>query len=607
MMGTQVRSFIRFFFEVGVFFFATALAFLFFTEVYPLGDGEGVTVIFPYTAAVFVGGILYMIAYMIGGASNEIERGERLSPTWKVKLRSWWRTLFDPHPFFWGGVWHPFAVGVYGLEADGLPGVGKSIAIRLLLQSVLPGKIGLVPEHRALLYDAVTNYFPILAGMGIDVSEERGLVKTLHPYDLRAWAWEMWLDVRDFATIDEIAVIFIPIQETGERFWSDMARALLKGILKALIARGTPWSLWDVCYTMRSLDRIKDLLGTTPETEHLIERILEKGKVTESIDATLYSHMERFEVIAAIWKRIPTERHMSLTEWLTNEKGSIILVGRAARGTAHDAINQLIIERLGQLITIHLKESSTSRTLLVIDEIRQQKFNLNPIATMGRARGVGLVAGYQDKPGLEDAYGERPATEMLGMFQIKMFFRLGTYETATYAANEMGKQDYKDEQGNEQERWVVHPNEFTSIAHLPETNRRNGCTFYVKSVAYGPYKMRIRGRKLFGKMLRPLDTSVAGFIARPASDQYFVETTVEPEGDEQEREREKPRLIETTEVQNERAEAADERAKEVEKVKQRQREARERRSDRTTNKQRNAPPPDMTIQELLRSLDADEL
>ncbi len=180
----------------------------------------------------------------------------------------------------------------------------------------------------------------------------------------------------------------------------------------------------------------------------------------------------------------------------------------------------------------------------------------------------------------------------------------------------MGKQDYIDEQGNERERWVVHPNEFTSIAHIPETNRRNGCTFYVKSVAYGPYKMRIRGRKLFGKMLRPLDTRVPGFIERPASDQYFHETIDEPKDDAPTLEILTPPLqIETTKVQAERAEDAEERAKERQKVMQRQRAARERRSDRTTNKvvdiraankQRNAPPPDMTIQELLRSLDADE-
>jgi hypothetical protein len=415
--------------------------------------------------------------------------------------------------------------------------------------------------------------------MGIDVSVERGLVRTLHPFDQRAWAWEMWLDLKDFRTIDEIAVIFIPLQETGDPFWSNSARSLLKGVLKALIASGLPWTLWDVCYYMRSLDRMKQLLQDTPETRHLIQKILEKGKASEGIDATLYSYMERYEVIAAIWNKIPSERRLSLTEWLSNPKGSILLLGRGARGTAHDAINQLVVERLGQLITIHQSESSSRRTWIVFDEIRQSgKLNLDPIATMGRAKGAVLVIGYQDQSGLEDAYNEKVATELLGMCQHKMYFLLGTDKTATYGAKDIGKQNYKDENGNEQERWVVHPNEFTSKAHIPETNRRKGCTFYAKSVTFGAFKMRLRGRKLFGKMLRPPDTRVEGFIERPLSDQYFDEVPGAPESDQQEREREKPRLlIESLDVQQQRDEEKErERANAIESIKKRQREARER-------------------------------
>jgi ABC-type dipeptide/oligopeptide/nickel transport system ATPase component len=580
-MQKQVRSIVRFLFEVGVFFFSTALAFVFFTAVYPLDTGEGATVIFPYVASVFVGGILYMMAYMIGGGEAKgVERGERLRPTWKIKLRSRWKTLLDLYPFFWGGVWYPFSAGVKSLAAVGAPGSGKSVNIRLFLQSIL-SKIGRVRDHRAILFDAVGNLFPILAGMGIDVSLARGLVRTLHPFDQRSWAWELWRDLRDFRTIDEIAVIFIPLQETGDPFWSNSARSLLKGVLKGLIALGQPWTLWDVCFYMRSLDRMKQLLEDTPETRHLIQKILEKGKASEGIDATLYSYMERYEVIAAIWKKIPPERHLSLTEWLTTTKGSILLLGRGARGTAHDAINQLIVERLGQLITIHQKESSTRRTWMVFDEIRQSgKLNLDPIATMGRAKGAVLVIGYQDQSGLEDAYNEKVATELLGMCQHKMYFLLGTEKTATYAAKDIGKQDYIDENGNEKERWVVHPNELTSSAHIPETNRRHGCTFYAKSVTYGAYKMRLRGRRLFGQMLRPPDMRVEGFIERPASDQYFHETPGAPESDPLELKREKPLEIETLEVQNDRERTAEERANAIENVKKRQREARERHRSR---------------------------
>jgi hypothetical protein len=594
-MSKQLRSIARFFIEVAIFIFATALAFRFFTEVYPLGDGEGVTVIFPYTAAVFVGGILYMMAYAIGGGgAKEVIRGERLRPTWHVKLHSRWRTLFERYPYFWGGAWHSFASAVRSLVVIGATGSGKTLTIRLYEQSTLPW-VGRASDHRALCHDASNDYFPRLSGMGIDVSVERGLVRTLNPYDLRAWAWDMGKDIQDYRTIDEIGVILIPVQETGDPFWSNSSRTLLKANMKARIARGEKIDVYEMAEDMRSFDRMRQKIEDSPETRHIVQKILEQGKTTESIDATLYSYMEPYEPIFAIWKKIPPERHMSLTEWLTNKKGSILLLGRAERGTAHDAINRLIVERLGQLITIHLEESSRRRIYINLDEARNLKVRLDPIVTMGRKFGAVLLLGYQDQAGLEDAYNEKVATELFGQCQSRVYCFLGTEKTALYAASDIGKQDYKDEHGNEKERWVVHPNELTSIKHMRETNRRNGLTFFAKSATYGVYKMRIRGRKLFNKMLCPLDPKVPAFIPRPASDQFFYETVANPNDDVSTLGTPAaPLQVETAEAQEERA-AADEKARAARSVRERQREARERRNVSATSKSE-----EMTIQELLR-------
>jgi energy-coupling factor transporter ATP-binding protein EcfA2 len=611
-MYKQIRSIVRFFFEVAVFFFSTALAFVFFSAVYPLGDGEGVTAVFPYAAAVFVGGIIYMMAYMIGGGEAKgVERGERLRPTWKVRLHSWWKTFFDPMPFYWGGLWYPFEAAVKGLLIVGATGSGKTTLIRLFEQSVLP-RISRARDQRAVVYDSADDYLPRLSGMGIDVSEERGLVKNLNPYDQRAWAVNLGGEIQDYRTIDEIAVALIPPQTAGDPFWSNSARSLVKGRMKADVARGKEIDFYEICEDMRSFDRMRQTLEDSVETRHLVQKILDKGKVTESIDVTLYSYMEPYEPIFAIWKRIPPNRRLSLTKWVTDKKGSILVLGRAKEGTAHYAINQLIWRRLEQLITMHLTENSRRRIYLIVDEIRQAKFPVGSIATVGRKFGIVLLIGYQDQAGLEDAYKELIAIEVFGQCQLRVYCALGTEKTALYAANDIGKQEYIDEHGNEKERWVIHPNELTSRAHMPETNRQNGCTFVIKSLIFGVTKMRLRGRKLFGQMLRPLDTRVKGFIPRPASDQFFYDTIAEQKADAPELAAPtQPFQVETTEVQDERAAAEREKAARREKVKQRQQEERARKNGRTTvnsqrGSQRNPPPPDMTIQELLRSLDADE-
>ncbi len=495
---------------------------VFFRDVYPLSNSFEI-----YGAAIVLAGVVFITLQTIQAQSEgNVERGETIIPEWLAKFRSWWKTRNDPYKFFWGGLEIPFASGNLGLAAVGAPSSGKTVSIRLFLQSVLP-LVGAVPDHRALIYDAKSEMMPILSGMGIDTHPQHGLVKILNPYDMRSYYWEMRRDIADNRVSADIALLLVPVnRESKDPVWDTRARSLLCGVLNAFIYTKKEWTFRDLCAATLTKERLKEVLESCPETKHLVaSQLKDDDKATDSVVFTLQGAMEKYHGIAALWDSMPEERGISLTDWLNNPNGSILLLGQAEDGTPLGDINKLMVARIGQLIKFQ-RDSSTRRTWIVIDELRQcGRLNLSAIATMGRGKGASLVVGYQDDDGLEDAYGKNGAKELLGMCQHKAVFRLSSDTTAKSAAEKFGTQDVIDDNGQERTRYSVSPSEFMSINHIPETNIKNGLTGYYKSAAIGAYKLTINGQRLFYGMLSPIDQNVEAIIYVNVNDFPFTDWT----------------------------------------------------------------------------------
>jgi len=498
------------------------LGFVFFSQVVRLESEFG-----RYGASIVFGAFVFIVFQTIQSQSRgDVERGETLIPEWLAKFRSWWKTRNDPYKFFWGGLHLPFASGNLGLVAVGAPSSGKTVSIRLFLQSVLP-LVGKVADHRALIYDAKSEIMPILSGMGIDTHPQNGMVKILNPYDVRSYYWEMWRDIADIRVSADIALLLIPVNpESRDPVWDTRARELLCAVLDAFILTKKQWSLRDLCAATMTRERIKEVLESCPSTKALIPVMLkEDDKPTDSVIFTLQGAMGKYRGIAALWDSMPEERGISLTDWLNNPNGSILILGQAEDGTPLGNINKLMIARIGQLIKFQ-RDSSTRRTWIVIDELRQcGRLDLSAIATMGRGKGACLVIGYQDDEGLQDAYGKNGAKELLGMCQHKAVFRLSSDTTAKSAAEKFGTQDVIDDKGQERTRYTVSSSEFMTINHIPETNIKNGLTGYYKSAALGAYKLKINGQKLFYGMLSPIDQNVEGIIYVNVNDFPFEDWT----------------------------------------------------------------------------------
>ena len=142
----------------------------------------------------------------------------------------------------WAGVQLPISFGTQHFLILGSSGSGKTLCLRLLMQSVLP-QIRKGKAHRALIYDAKRDILSVVAGMKLE-----GEVVTLNPFDRRGVAWDIAADVTDGAVAHQVASLLVPVEDQmSQKFFVEAAQGLLGGLLEAFAhLSGSAWTLRDV-------------------------------------------------------------------------------------------------------------------------------------------------------------------------------------------------------------------------------------------------------------------------------------------------------------------------------------------------------------------------
>ena len=441
----------------------------------------------------------------------------------------------------WGGVRVPSAEAPHHFYVAGMSGSGKTTLLRLLMQQVLP-RIGTEEEggHRAVLYDSKGDLLPLLAGM-----RARGVkadIYTLNPFDGRsdsergiyAVGWDLAADCVDEITALEIASILCPVPRDGKNFFEQAARNILFGVLLGLMESAGPrWRLEDVFIALRDQTHIEHLMQRTAKGRSLHQFAFGRRERVDDVLNTLVGIMTAYEPIAALWSH--AERRLSLQEWVQGE--SILVLAHSEKAeTAVDAINRVLLTRLGQLL-LDQPDSATRRSWLFLDEVGKIRSleKLELLATNGRSKGICLVLGFQDIEGIQAAYGEKRAHSLINQCSTAALLKaqgrtaqwaaqmIGEYEAVvrrqgrSLAVNAQGGSTSLTSQEQYERREAVFHSEFSN---LPPTNRRNGLWGYYRTAATGAYgPVRLSGRKLFEKMLGPADPTVPELDPRPAEHQ----------------------------------------------------------------------------------------
>jgi len=334
---------------------------------------------------------------------------------------------------YWGGLSIPEEWSENHFCVVGTTGSGKTVTIRLLMQSVLP-LLATRKTSQALIYDAKRDTLSMLAKMG--VTGDRVII--MNPLDRRAAAWDIANDIDQPALVDTLARNLIPEEEGPNRFFSDAARALLQGVLNALIINAPKsWTLRDVVLATQSEHALRAVLATNRYTESLISKYFEEKRTFFSVLSTVASNLSHYETLAALWHRsFLAKRTMSINEWLKGNKILILGNDDAVRAPL-DTVNRLIFQRLGEMLLA--RNANEEQTWIILDEIKEAgRFPiLSRLLTRGRTSGARLVLGFQDIEGFQHVYGDKPANEIVAMCGNRALLRAKD-TTARWAAELIG-------------------------------------------------------------------------------------------------------------------------------------------------------------------------
>ncbi len=358
---------------------------------------------------------------------------------------------------FWGGEWVPFEDEVTHFCVAGATGSGKTVMLRLLMQSVLP-LVRAQPDTRALVYDAKRELHQIiygilkahreLPGSGENTRPE-DWVRTLDPFDTRCYAWNMGADVTSAPSALEIASILAPVDKNDANpFFLNAGRDILCGVMRSFIRAGQPWTLRDVLLATMNRDDLKAILKRDATTRHLLNERYRNPKLLSDVIATLGSKLMYFEPIAAAWHRAAqANRTLSLKDW--TKEGYILLLGNDEENrSALDAMNRLLFKRISELLLARPPDDRR-RTWIILDEFPKagRLDGIDDLLTKGRAYGTCVVLGFQDIEALRDrdVYGEHVANVLVGQCAYKAILKLYSRATADWACGLAGDFEHLEE------------------------------------------------------------------------------------------------------------------------------------------------------------------
>lgn len=419
---------------------------------------------------------------------------------------------------YWAGLTLPERYSASHFVILGPTGSGKTVTLRLLMQSVLP-HIRRGSDSRAVIYDPKNEFLPLLSGMPLQCP-----VITLHPYDERGSAWDIARDITDCSIAQSLAATFAPSPNGDNKFFYMAAQAILSAMMEAFIVLlPERWTLRDVLLVARNGETLRQLLTSVPQTRPTYRQFFEDlpSDTLGEVRATLATETHRLQPVAALWDRAKLK--VSLKEWA---KDNYILVMGTDKeiATPLDNINRVLFQRISQLFT----KQGTGRTWVFVDEA---KFagkipGLDDLMTTGRSFGARVCVAAQDLSGLRGAWGEEEAHEILGGAGNKAL--LGTWNpyTAKYGAEVLGKSERIERtrsytRGNDStttvnehvvQRDLVMPDELIDVA-LADQNRFFG---YYVAPAVGRYRGWLyHGQAMYGK------GSERAFLPRFKGDQYL--------------------------------------------------------------------------------------
>jgi hypothetical protein len=370
----------------------------------------------------------------------------------------------------WGGTLLPSSAATGHFLTVGTTGSGKTVTIKLLLNSIIRS-IGIKgSNHRAILFDAKRELYAYLLKLGIHSS----LIHSLNPFDRRGARWAIAEDVTTETQAVQLSHVLIPMPEAkgDNSYFGDTAREIFAGIIQSFNylsdqqeAQDKPridWRLRDLVIAVRYEEVMIHLLKKCPDTRHIVKRHFASREI-KSVLSTLGTAISAFNGVAALWEYAAYP--ISLKKWAYDPNGSIILLGYdKEQNAALDPINQVMFRRLSDIV-VNQSNSDQRRTWFFLDELRLISRGLPglfELINMGREKGACCVLGVIDIKGLMKALGEETAEEVTGLCDNVAGLRTRSAPTAEWLADMFGNAEVKEQNKSTDAKGEVSTSEQTN-------------------------------------------------------------------------------------------------------------------------------------------------
>ena len=331
----------------------------------------------------------------------------------------------------WGMKLIPISDTPANFLATGGIGSGKTISLRLLMQSAL-SLIGLGLDHRALVYDAMGTLAPILRRMDL-----RCPIHVLNPFDRQRAAWDIAADVESPSAARQLAASLVPADESEEPFLDGAAREILAAVCRSFI-KNSPgnWTLRDLVLGVRTRERLQALLASSPRSAPAALSCIENERICAGVLELLATKMASFEVIAACWQR--ASARLSLERWL-REESVIVLGADPDLDCSVVLINQVILNQLAHTI-LGQRESATRRTWIFLDEVSTagRLETLPRLMQRGHSKGVCVALAMQRLQDIRKLYGAATADALAALCSHQTALQTGDPQTAQWAEGHFG-------------------------------------------------------------------------------------------------------------------------------------------------------------------------
>jgi hypothetical protein len=322
----------------------------------------------------------------------------------------------------------------------GATGSGKSLAIELFLQSIVPRfQVHTSEPEQLILFDAKCDAVSLLANLGLRPEDDH--VYILNPYDARSAVWHLSEAVQNPGMARNLATLMVPEEpQASARYFSDAARELVYlTILGLNRATGTDWSFRDLLCALDSRQHIAAVTAQDPRAGTLASRILNDTYHSPGVLSTLGTKVGPFEQVAALWHTNHSGRRFSIPKFLS-QPGVLILGNDPVLRESFWPINAILLKQLTQQI-LRGPNTFLPRHWFVLDEFRamERVDCIHDLLNRGRSKGASVLLGLQSVEGLETIYRAEATNDLLSQCAYKTFLRAGGPGTAQWAEHFFGR------------------------------------------------------------------------------------------------------------------------------------------------------------------------